>query len=173
MDAARMLAGKRALITGGSSGIGRATALRLASLGAQIVVASRNQTALDEVVTEVEKNGGQALAVATDVTQPEDCRRAVAATVTHFGRLDIERHAANCLDSPAAALKGDGEVSRTKERWYRNIRHAEISRPSPVWYVAAWHQTSPSPSTSRAGAILRHAGSTMLQRSAKLQPLPI
>src|SRR5437870_3163037 len=80
---------KVALITGGSSGIGRATALRLARLGAQIVVASRNQTALDEVVTEVENNGGQALAVATDVTQPEDCRRAVEATVAHFGRLDI------------------------------------------------------------------------------------
>jgi dehydrogenase/reductase SDR family protein 7B len=80
---------KVALITGGSSGIGRATALRLASLGAQIVVASRNQTALDEVVAEVENNGGQALAVPTDVTQSEDCRRAVEAAVAQFGRLDI------------------------------------------------------------------------------------
>jgi NAD(P)-dependent dehydrogenase (short-subunit alcohol dehydrogenase family) len=80
---------KVALITGGSSGIGRATALRLAGHGCRIVVAARNQSALDEVVQEAEGKGGQALAAPTDVTNPEDCRRAVEATVSRFGRLDI------------------------------------------------------------------------------------
>jgi NAD(P)-dependent dehydrogenase (short-subunit alcohol dehydrogenase family) len=80
---------KVALITGGSSGIGRATALRLASHGARVVVAARNQTTLEEVVAEVKNKGGQALAVPTDVTRPDDCRRAVEATVKQFGRLDI------------------------------------------------------------------------------------
>jgi len=80
---------KVALITGGSSGIGRATALRLVSFGARVVVAARNKAALDEVVGEAEKAGGQALAVLTDVTQSEDCRRAVEAAVSQFGRLDI------------------------------------------------------------------------------------
>src|SRR5437899_4904882 len=57
---------KVALITGGSSGIGRATALRLASHGARVVVAARNQTALDKVVAEIKNRGGQALAAPTD-----------------------------------------------------------------------------------------------------------
>jgi NAD(P)-dependent dehydrogenase (short-subunit alcohol dehydrogenase family) len=80
---------KVALITGGSSGIGRATALRLANYGCRVAVAARNQTALDEVVAEVKNTGGQALAAPTDITQPEDCRRAVEATVSQFGQLDI------------------------------------------------------------------------------------
>ncbi len=80
---------KVALITGGSSGIGRATALRLVSHGCRVVVAARNQTALEEVVHEAENKGGQALAAPTDVTKPEDCRRAVETTVKEFGRLDV------------------------------------------------------------------------------------
>jgi NAD(P)-dependent dehydrogenase (short-subunit alcohol dehydrogenase family) len=77
------------LITGGSSGIGRATALHLASAGARIVVASRNAQVLDEVVAEAKTRGGQALAVPTDVTDSEQCGRAVAAAVEAFGRLDV------------------------------------------------------------------------------------
>ncbi len=80
---------KVALITGGSSGIGRATALRLAGFGSRVVVAARNQAALEEVAREAEKFGIRALAVTTDVTQSDDCRRAVEATVSQFGRLDI------------------------------------------------------------------------------------
>jgi NAD(P)-dependent dehydrogenase (short-subunit alcohol dehydrogenase family) len=88
------LSEKVALITGGSSGIGRATALRLAGHGAHLVVAARNTAALDDVVHEIEKTGAQgrgsrALAVTADVTRAEDCRQAVEATVAQFGRLDI------------------------------------------------------------------------------------
>jgi NAD(P)-dependent dehydrogenase (short-subunit alcohol dehydrogenase family) len=93
---------KVALITGGSSGIGRATALRLAGYGARVVVAARNQTALDEVVREAQnfpsprplpqgerEKGPRAMAVTTDVTKPDDCQRAVEAAISQFGRLDI------------------------------------------------------------------------------------
>jgi NAD(P)-dependent dehydrogenase (short-subunit alcohol dehydrogenase family) len=83
------LAGKVVLITGGSSGIGRAAALRLAGFGARVAVAARTAAALDEVVREVAGLGSEALAVPTDVTQREQCGRAVAATVERFGRLDV------------------------------------------------------------------------------------
>jgi NAD(P)-dependent dehydrogenase (short-subunit alcohol dehydrogenase family) len=83
------LHGKVVLITGGSSGIGRATALRVAGHGARVAVAARNAGALEKVVATAAGAGGEALAVPTDVTDPEQCRRAVAATVERFGRLDV------------------------------------------------------------------------------------
>jgi NAD(P)-dependent dehydrogenase (short-subunit alcohol dehydrogenase family) len=83
------LHGKVALITGGSSGIGRATALRLASFGARIAVASRTVALLEEVAAEAKTLGVEALAVPTDVTDSEQCRCAVETTAAHFGRLDV------------------------------------------------------------------------------------
>jgi NAD(P)-dependent dehydrogenase (short-subunit alcohol dehydrogenase family) len=83
------LAGKVALITGGSSGIGRGTALRLAARGCKVVVAARNEQALQEVVREATAAGGPAHAVVTDVSDAEQCRHAVETTVQHFGQLDI------------------------------------------------------------------------------------
>lgn len=83
------LSGKVVLITGGSSGIGRGLALRLAGHGARVAVAARNAEALAEVAGQVRERGAEALALPTDVTEAEQCRRAVDATVEHFGRLDI------------------------------------------------------------------------------------
>lgn len=83
------LRNKVALITGASSGIGRATALRLAARGVEVALAARTSSALDGVVREIEGLGGRALAVPTDVTDPEQCRVAVERTVEHFGRLDL------------------------------------------------------------------------------------
>jgi NAD(P)-dependent dehydrogenase (short-subunit alcohol dehydrogenase family) len=80
---------KIVLVTGGSSGIGRATALRLAGLGARVSLASRNATTLEEVAAAVKAAGAEALVVPTDVTDAEQCRRAVAATVERFGGLDV------------------------------------------------------------------------------------
>jgi NAD(P)-dependent dehydrogenase (short-subunit alcohol dehydrogenase family) len=83
------LEGKVALITGGSSGIGRATAMRLAAGGAKVAVAARNLESLDEVVRELEGMGKEAVALPTDVTDGEQCRNAVEGAVARFGRLDI------------------------------------------------------------------------------------
>jgi NAD(P)-dependent dehydrogenase (short-subunit alcohol dehydrogenase family) len=80
---------KTVLVTGASSGIGRATALRLAALGARVGLAARNAAALDEVAKAVRAAGSEALALPTDVTDAEQCRRAVAATVERFGGLDV------------------------------------------------------------------------------------
>ncbi len=81
--------GKTALITGGSSGIGRATALRLAGYGVRVALASRNRDALEQVRTEIEQHGGSALCVPADVTDAEQVRQAVEATVAQLGQLDI------------------------------------------------------------------------------------
>ncbi len=83
------LNGKVVLITGASSGIGRATALRLARYGARLVLAARNTAALDDVRREAEAVAAHALVVTTDVTDEDQCRRAVDAAVDRFGRLDV------------------------------------------------------------------------------------
>ncbi len=83
------LQGKIALITGASSGIGRATALRLAELGARVALAARTESALQEAANEVRDRGGQALVLPTDVTDSGQCRAMVEATVSVFGQLDL------------------------------------------------------------------------------------
>jgi NAD(P)-dependent dehydrogenase (short-subunit alcohol dehydrogenase family) len=86
MDALR---DKVVLITGGSSGIGLATAIRLASREARVALAARTEAALSAAAAEMKRHGGQVLTVAADVTDPEQCRRAVEAAVESFGQLDV------------------------------------------------------------------------------------
>ena len=83
------LCDKVALITGGSSGIGRATALRLAGHGTKVALAARNQAALEQVAQQTAGLGAEVLTVPTDVTDSEQCRRAVERVIDRFGRLDI------------------------------------------------------------------------------------
>src|SRR5258708_5107307 len=83
------LTGKVALITGASSGLGRATALRLASQGVHVALAARRQEALAEVAAAIRPLGVSALVVPTDVTDAEQCRHAVEETVSQLGKLDI------------------------------------------------------------------------------------
>ncbi len=80
---------KVALITGASSGIGRATALRLANHGTRVALAARSVVDLEEVARECLRLGTEALVLPTDVTDSEQCQRAVAGTVERFGRLDL------------------------------------------------------------------------------------
>jgi NAD(P)-dependent dehydrogenase (short-subunit alcohol dehydrogenase family) len=81
--------GRVALVTGGGSGIGRATALRLAAEGAAVAVAGRREPPLLETVALVEAGGGRAVAVAGDHALLEDAERMVAVTVAELGRLDV------------------------------------------------------------------------------------
>jgi NAD(P)-dependent dehydrogenase (short-subunit alcohol dehydrogenase family) len=80
--------GKVALVTGGSSGIGRATALAFAAEGAQVVVANRTRATGEAVVAEIKAAGGEALWVQADVSQPDQAEAMVAAAVDAYGRLD-------------------------------------------------------------------------------------
>lgn len=80
--------GKVALVTGGATGIGKAAALAFAKEGAKVVVAGRTEVTGTEAVREIEKAGGQAIFVRTDVAHAADVRNMVDATVKTFGRLD-------------------------------------------------------------------------------------
>lgn len=93
------LAGKVALVTGASSGIGEAAAKRLAGQGAQVVLAARRGDELDRVAKEIEADGGEALAVCADVTVDEETAGAVRAAQEHFGGLDIAFNNAGALGS--------------------------------------------------------------------------
>ena len=84
-----LLDGKVALITGGSSGIGKSIALTYAEAGAKVVIASRKQENLDKVAEEIGARGRESLAIATDVKIPEQVDNMVKQTVEKFGRLDI------------------------------------------------------------------------------------
>ncbi len=83
------LSGKVALITGGTSGIGAATAVLFAREGARVALTGRRRADGQALAAEIEQSGGEALFVAADHSRPEDCIRAVAAVVDRWGRLDI------------------------------------------------------------------------------------
>ena len=84
------LAGRVAIVTGGSRGIGRAIALRLAASGAGVVVDyASNAAAAAEVVNEIGRAGGRAVAVQADVRRAEDVQRLLEETMNAFGKVDI------------------------------------------------------------------------------------
>ena len=109
MDA---LKGKVALITGGASGIGRATAVLFAQEGAAVMVADINSTLGQSVVQEIQSQGEQASFTQCDVTKAEDCRQAVDATLEQFGRLDI-------LFNNAGIIRRADVVETSEEEWDR------------------------------------------------------
>jgi citronellol/citronellal dehydrogenase len=78
-----------ALITGGGTGIGRATALELASTGAEVVICGRREQPLRETADEIERSGGSCLAIPADVREPEQVERVVDAALERFGRIEL------------------------------------------------------------------------------------
>jgi NAD(P)-dependent dehydrogenase (short-subunit alcohol dehydrogenase family) len=106
------LAGKRALITGGASGIGRATALLFDQAGAAVTVVDVDAAGGHAVVQAIAGRGGQAIFVRADVTQAVDCQRAVQETVDRFGGLDI-------LFNNAGIIRRTTVLDITEEAWDR------------------------------------------------------
>ncbi len=84
-----LLAGKVALITGAGSGLGHAAALLLSKEGAKIAVLDRDPTEIKETVAKIQQQGGEALALNADVSQPEQMQQAIQTIAVTYGRLDI------------------------------------------------------------------------------------
>ena len=83
------LQGKTALVTGASQGIGRACALALASAGARVTLAARNETKLNEVAAEIAVAGGAAAVFALDLASEESVKACAKAAIAHFGSIEI------------------------------------------------------------------------------------
>lgn len=83
------LSGKVALVTGGTSGIGKATAIALAQAGAKVVVAGRRQVEGEETIRQIQAMGGEGFSVAADVSKEADVQMLIEKIMTHYGRLDI------------------------------------------------------------------------------------
>jgi NADP-dependent 3-hydroxy acid dehydrogenase YdfG len=108
------LTGTTALVTGASSGIGAATARRLAHDGAAVALVARRKDRLDTLAADIETAGGTALVVAADITDRTQAETAVQQTVAHFGRLDI-------LVNNAGLMLLGPVVGADAEEWDRMI----------------------------------------------------
>ncbi len=81
--------GKVVIITGAGSGIGLATAKHLAALGANVSLAGRRKEKLDKLAAEIDRAGGKAIALATDVSKREEVEALIAHTIAAFGKIDV------------------------------------------------------------------------------------
>ncbi len=114
MSATIDIAGRAALVTGASSGLGRHFAGVLAGAGARVALAARRTDALDDARAAIEAAGGQAVTVAMDVTDPESVHRAVAEAEAALGGLDI-------LVNNAGVTANRSFLDMTEEEWDRVV----------------------------------------------------
>ena len=108
------LTGKVAVITGATSGLGRAGAVRFAAEGARVVAASRRETEGKEVVDEIEGAGGEAVFVPCDVTESDDVRDLIAAAESAFGSVNV-------LYASAGVMFAASAPDTTEEVWRTTI----------------------------------------------------
>jgi NAD(P)-dependent dehydrogenase (short-subunit alcohol dehydrogenase family) len=106
------LDGKRAMITGGASGIGRATAQLFAREGAAVVLFDLDESHGQTVVATITQEGGKAVFIHGDVAQADDCERAVALTVGHLGGIDV-------LFNNAGIIRRATVLETTEAEWDR------------------------------------------------------
>jgi NAD(P)-dependent dehydrogenase (short-subunit alcohol dehydrogenase family) len=105
---------KVAIVTGGTSGIGRATALLFAREGARVVVVGRDPARGQQVVDEIEAAGGEAMFIRCDVRFPDECRRAVEGTLEALGRIDV-------VVNNAGVFYANTAIDCTEEEWDETV----------------------------------------------------
>lgn len=108
------LKGKVAIVTGGTEGIGKATALTLAREGAKVAICARGQPLLDAVAAEITKAGGEVLALSADMSKAADVERFINAVVKHFGGIDI-------LVNNAGTSKRGKFLELTDDEWSADL----------------------------------------------------
>ncbi len=116
------LNGKVAIITGASKGIGKAIAEIFAEAGAQVVVSSRKQEAVDAVANELKEKGGDAIGVAANAGSLEDLANLVSKTMEHFGKIDIVVN--NAATNPAY-----GPIVNTSSEEFDKIMNVNVKGP--------------------------------------------
>lgn len=99
-----------AIVTGASGGIGEATARELARQGATVVLAARRVDQIEQIRAEIERGGGHALAVPTDVSQRSEIDRLVQATIDHYGRIDILVNNAGIGEGSSVVTSSDADM---------------------------------------------------------------
>jgi NAD(P)-dependent dehydrogenase (short-subunit alcohol dehydrogenase family) len=104
------LTDKVAIITGGNSGIGEATAALFSREGARVCITGRNKKRCQDVVAKINNAGGQAIYVVADVRFPDECRKTVEATIEEFGKVDI-------LLNNAGVYFAENTVECSEEHW--------------------------------------------------------
>jgi NAD(P)-dependent dehydrogenase (short-subunit alcohol dehydrogenase family) len=116
----RLLEGKSALVTGGGSGIGRATCVAMAREGARVTVADLSEAGAADTAAHIRAAGGQAQSVVADVTKPDEVAAMVAAAVSAYGRLDCAHNNAGIAAvHVGAGGQRVGDISQ--ESWDRMI----------------------------------------------------
>ncbi len=108
------LENKIAIVTGGNSGIGRATALLFAKEGAKVVISGRRDEENQKVLAEVKALGAEAIAVQADVSKMEDCHKIVDETVAAFGGIDVLVNNAGIADKHMP-------IDLCTEEWYTTV----------------------------------------------------
>jgi NAD(P)-dependent dehydrogenase (short-subunit alcohol dehydrogenase family) len=141
------LAGKTTLVTGASRGIGRAIALAFAAEGANVVLTSRKQDALDEVAAEITRNYPRAgvLAKAAHVAEPDQAHACVAAAVDRFGAVDVLVN--NAGTNPYFGPLVEIDIARADKTVQVN------QQAIVVWTQAVWHASM----SRRGGSIVNMA----------------
>jgi NAD(P)-dependent dehydrogenase (short-subunit alcohol dehydrogenase family) len=129
------LEGKVAVITGGNSGIGRATAILFAKEGARVVIAARNEERGNQVVEAISEAEGRAIFVPCDVSKAVDCQRVVERTIEAFGQLDI------LFNNAAIIYPYKTMMDTTEEEWDNtmaiNVRGVYLMSRYAIPHIAA------------------------------------
>src|SRR5207253_3521817 len=115
------VAGKVALVTGGASGIGRATALMFAREGAKLIIADMNEEGGQQTVHMITENGGEAIFVKTDVTQATAVEALISKAVETYGRLDCAYNNAGISGTGIAGTHRALTADYPDERWHQVI----------------------------------------------------
>ena len=89
---------KVAIVTGGNSGVGAATALLFAREGAKVIISARRKPQLEEVAEKIREAGGEVLPVVTDISKPEDADNLISKTIEAYGKVDILINSAGVLE---------------------------------------------------------------------------